>query len=145
MENLMISSSGFLGIGLREDREEVGISDNWNQVKIGKNGYSRSVAYRVGNEIIIRYEKRVWREHVTAMLLRQIMKAWRVLGWGRWADAIEAGGEDGDTYDRLGETIGTGDFEEIARASISQCRFFRVETKIVCPSMPLHIVEGKIP
>ncbi len=140
MEKLVISGSGSVGIGMREERKEVEFSDNWNRVKIEKNEYPRSVTSYTDNEVIVRYEKRVWRDHISAAILRQIMKAWRAIGWGTWADKVEAGGEDGDTYDRLGEIVSTGEFEEIARASISQCRFFQVETKIVCPSTRLHIV-----
>ncbi len=136
---LFIPSSGCVGIGMREERRETQLDGDWNKVKIEQAEYGRRETIRENGEIVVRYEKRIWKEHVTAKVLRLIMDTWRNVGWNKWADAVEAGGEDGDTYDRLGEMASTGEFEEIARAPIARCRFFYVETKIVSPSRKLHV------
>ena len=140
---LIIENSGFVGIGMSEERREAAIADNWTHVSIRGVDYGRRAARQEGDTMIIEYEKRVWREHLSARVLRLIMGGFRAIGWGRWADEVEAGGEDGSTYGRLGESVATGGVYEIARAPVKECQFLHITSRFVAPSQRLYVTDSK--
>lgn len=134
------TTNGCLGIGVHQERfaRSFSVAD-WNEVQIGDHCYRRS-SVRISEDILyVESPESKLVESPAIPVVKEFLEQLRADGYDDAADEIEFQ-EDGTIFDMLTAYVPTGKMNVIATASLSKCKFFFVDRKIVSPAAKLHIL-----